>query len=174
MHSNGNGLRPSSAIRTLAIIFCVATLAGCHHHHHPSGPHAPVPIVAGIEVHEHDALGSRLEIEVHLYDADSNELLACSGDANGLAEVNEPDIRYRTHAEFVRPYHDHETLRLRHIEGRALFVRVYEDDSSRCPSPAGPSDDFVGQSPVFYGDEIEGGIVMQFDDVAYLRLSMGY
>jgi hypothetical protein len=151
----------------------MATFAGCHSHH-PTGHHTPVPIVAGIEVHEHDILGSRLEIEVHLYDADSGKLLGCSGDANGLADVNEPHVRYRTHAEFVRPYHEHEILRLRHIEGRALFVRVYEDDLSRCPSPAGSADDFIGQSPVFSGDEFRDGIVMAFDDVAYLRLSMGY
>ena len=135
MQSSGNGLRTVRATSALAITLFAATLAGCHSHH-PTGHRAPVPIVSGIEVHEHDTLGSRLEIEVHLYDADSGQLLGCSGDDNGLANVNEPDVRYRTHAEFVRPYHEHETLRLRHIEDRALFVRVYEDDQSRCPSPA--------------------------------------
>ena len=173
MHSLGHGFRAARATSTLAITLLATAVAGCNSHH-PPHHRAPVPIVAGIEVHEHDAFGSNLEIEVHLYDADSGELLACSGDDNGLADVNEASVRYRTHAEFVRPYHEYETLRLRQVEDRALFVRVYEDDNARCPSPAGPSDDFVGQSPVFYGDEFQRGIVMQFDDVAYLRLTLGH
>ena len=45
---------------------------------------------------------------------------------------------------------------------------------NRCPSPAGPDDDFGGQSPVFYGDEFDRGIVMQFDDVTYLKLTLGH
>ena len=158
--------KPASAL-FLVLLF---VLSGCHGH--PSRHSSPVPIVAGIEVHEHDALGSHLEIEVHLYDADSGELLACSGDDDGLAGVDESDVRYRVGASFVRPYHDYEILRMRTIENRALFVRVYEDDVSSCPSPAGPQDDFVGQSSVFFGEELHDGIVLRFDEVAYLKLAV--
>lgn len=173
MLSLGNGLRFARASRILAIMLTAVLFAGCHDHH-PTGHRSPVPMVTGIEVHEHDALGSHLEIEVHLYDADSGELLGCTGGGQGLAHVDHADTRYRAHAEFVRPYDDHVVLRYHHVEDRELFVRVYEDDVSRCPTPPGSEDDFVGQSPVFHGDEFRRGIVMSFDNVAYLRLSLDY
>lgn len=162
-------------MRTLAITLFLAVLAGCHHphgHHHQDD--RAYPVIYGIEVYEHDNIGTALEIEVHLYDAHSGELLACSGNDDGLDFVNEAHVRYRTHATFVRPYDGYHRLYQRHLDGRDLYLRVYEDDLEPCPTPPGSNDDFVGQSPVFAGEDLYRGITMSFDDVPYLRLGVGY
>lgn len=169
-------VRPAAAGVLLSFTLFTLALAGCHKDdpYHP-GHHREAPRVTGIEIHEHDNITPHLEVEVHLYDAYDGRLIGCSGNDQGMARVDHSDTFYKTNAYFVRTGYHHDRLTESDVRGRDLFVRVYEDDHSACPSPPGNVDDFIGQSPVFPAEDLyDGGIAMSFDDVAILELAMRY
>ena len=97
-------------------------------------PPTPVDTLAvrTIEVtHQRDWPTPRLEVEIHFFDAISNEHLACAS----LVSVDRADVRYDI---------DDQVAPIAALRGRQLRVEVIEDDADPCPVPPGPRDDTIG------------------------------
>ncbi len=110
-----------------------------------------------------------LDVEVHLFDADTHEHLGCSGQYQGLEHVDYSDVTYRPDAWFREPYADVE-LRPWELNGRMLEVYVVEDDADRCPEPPGVIDDMIGISGPVDRGMFELAPMLVFDHVSALRI----
>jgi hypothetical protein len=130
-----------------------------------------MPWVSAIRVTgETDGPGTRLEVEVHLEDADSGADLGCSGQDQGMGPVDYDDTDYAVRAWFVKP--DGAPLGLDDLAGRRVRVHVIEDDSQPCPGPITRDDDDMGRSaPVAPGalPSVRGG----FGEVVAITLAIG-
>ena len=115
----------------------------------------------------------RLEIEVHIYDRADN-FIACSGQINGLEHVDGSDRLYSVGAFFNKS--DGGYLTYDDLQDKVIYLVVIEDDSLPCPEPGGVgfpfSDDFVGKTETFRGQDIAGTKAMQFDDVTRLTVTV--
>jgi hypothetical protein len=130
-----------------------------------------VPWVSAIRVTgETDGPGTRLEVEVHLEDADSGADLGCSGQGQGMESVDYDDTDYTVRAWFVKP--DGAPLGMDDLAGHRVRVRVIEDDSQPCPGPITRDDDDMGRSaPVAPAalPSVRGG----FGEVVAITLAIG-
>jgi hypothetical protein len=112
---------------------------------------------------------TRLEVEVHIVDANTGRLLGCAGDHQGLRHVNYPDVMYEVYAEFHTP--NGNTLYYSDLKYRDIEIWVIEDDLDPCPAPFLPNvDDVIGISGVIDGRELRRQIRLSFDDVVHLRI----
>ena len=66
------------------------------------GPSRTYVAITEIELANEEDSGTLLEVEVHLYDADSGAFLGCSGEADGLADVDVAGVAYLVEAFFAR------------------------------------------------------------------------
>lgn len=164
------GLMKTRPVRSSLLLAIALTSAAC------SDLLVPDPTfvaVTEIEVTNEDDSGTLLEIEVHLYDARSGFFLGCSGEADGLGHVDESDVAYLTTAYFGAAGGD---LTVEELEGMDLYAVVVEDDDEPCPVPTNEgsfdlvTDDLIGVSPIFRGEDLHGGIGFGFDDVVWLAL----
>jgi hypothetical protein len=139
---------------------------------------APQPTfvtITEIEIANEEDSGTLLEIEVHLYDAHSGLFLGCSGAFDGLEHVDRSDLVYFPDATFARAP-DGSLLTVDELIGRDLFAVVVEDDDEPCPMPTNEgtldivTDDLVGQSPVFRGEDLDGGVAFGFGNVVWLEM----
>lgn len=135
-------------------------------------------LVTGLEVCDEDD-GNELEMEVHLFDADSGQPLGCAGRRSGLVSVNESDARYSLQARFHRATSppqggDGEAAWIRgaDLTDRALIFVVIEDDAVACPELYGGSDDIVGVSPVISFADLASPVSFHFDRVTALVLEI--
>lgn len=132
--------------------------------------------ITEIEVTNETDSGTLLEVEVHLYDARSGFFLGCSGEADGLGPVDESDIPYFVTAFFGRAPDGAELLTVEELEGRDVFVVVVEDDQDPCPVPTNDgtldlvTDDLIGTSPVFRGEDLHVGVGFGFDAVTWVTI----
>ena len=130
-----------------------------------------VPWVSAIRVTgETDGPGTRLEVEVHLEDADSGADLGCSGAGQGMEGVDYDDTDYAVHAWFVKP--DGAPLGMDDLAGHRVRVRVIEDDAQPCPGPITRDDDDMGRSaPVAAAalPSVRGG----FGEVVAITMAIG-
>ncbi len=110
-----------------------------------------------------------LDVEVHLFDADSHEHLGCAGQDEGLEGVDVDDVTYHLDAWFRRPYVD-DDVRPWMLDGRAVELQVIEDDVAPCPSPPGIEDDVIGISPPLDRLTFERGTTLTFDRVTAIRV----
>jgi hypothetical protein len=133
---------------------------------------ADVVYVSAIEVTDERDGGDRLEVEVHLFEAETNIHLGCSGQDNGLEDVDGSDVRYQVLGLFDDTASPG-PLRLSSIADRDVVVRVIEDDANRCPAPPGGSDDSIGTSAPLAGAAIPTEPPMQFDAVVHLDFDAG-
>lgn len=85
-----------------------------------------------------------LDMEIHLYDADTGAHLGCSGQYQGMEGVDASDISYPLLAWFIDDTGN--ILPMSALTGRNLDVEVWEDDFDPCPTAAGDPDDLVGAS----------------------------
>ena len=140
---------------------------------------APNPIyvtITEIEIAQEDDSGTLLEIEVHLFDAHSGLFLGCSGPGEGLEFVDEPGVVYYPDASFVRAGGGRSLLTVDELIGRDLFAVVIEDDDEPCPVPTNEgsfdlvTDDLIGESPIFRGEDLNVGVAFGFGNVAWLEL----
>jgi hypothetical protein len=97
---------------------------------------------------------SALDVEVHVFDADTDEWLGCAGQEQGLEQVDQSDVTYDVSA-FPE---DGGGFRLRDSDlfGRNIYFEVIEDDIDPCPAPpnfAG-GDDLIGDSGPISGDSL--------------------
>ncbi len=115
----------------------------------------------------------RLEIEVHIYDRADN-FIACSGQINGLEHVDGSDRLYSVGAFFNKS--DGGYLTYDDLQDKVIYLVVIEDDSLPCPEPGGVdfpfSDDFVGKTETFRGQDVAGTKALQFDDVTQLTVTV--
>ncbi|HVV82834.1 MAG TPA: hypothetical protein VHE35_07125 [Kofleriaceae bacterium] len=112
-----------------------------------------------------------LDLEVHLFDADTHEHLGCSGQDQGLEDADEDNVMYGLDAWFVRPYSDGE-LRPWMLGGRTLEIQVIEDDADRCPAPPGAMDDMIGISGPVDRDTFERAPMLSFDRVMAIQIQI--
>ncbi|HUQ05031.1 MAG TPA: hypothetical protein VM261_21155 [Kofleriaceae bacterium] len=107
---------------------------------------ADIPYISQINVREDDGFGT-LEVEVHLYDASTDQWLGCSGDEFGLANVATGDTLYNVQAWFVDA--NSRPLGVDQLAGRQLRVRVTEDDFAECPArPSSDDDEIADWEPI--------------------------
>lgn len=140
---------------------------------------APVPTfvtIAEIEIANEDDSGTLLEVEVHLFDAHSGLFLGCSGAGDGLEYVDETSVVYFPDATFVRAGGGRSLLTVDELIGRDLFAVVIEDDDEPCPVPTNEgsfdlvTDDLIGESPTFRGEDLDVGVAFAFGNVVWLEL----
>ena len=119
---------------------------------------------------ESDPYNGRMEIEVHLIDANTERLIACSGHEDGLRHVDRSDVFYETNARlYSHRYNDY--LTPEDLEGRDVYLMVIEKDSEPCPAPFDPLlDDILGISRIFPGENLYRERDMSFGQVAHLRI----
>lgn len=153
------------------LLFLSLLIGGCHY---TSDPYYDRPIyITEIEVDYLEGnLSPNLEVEVHLYEAGTNALLACSGDRHGLSIVDTADVRYRVRAKFYSFLTRRTPLYLEDIDYMDIYIQVSEDDRDECPlDPFDPRhDDLIGQSAVFRASDLYRQRNFSFGDVTWLRL----
>lgn len=110
-----------------------------------------------------------LDVEVHLFDATSHQHLGCSGQYEGLEDVDASDVTYQVDAWFREPDRDVE-VQPSALTGRSIELQVIEDDLARCPAPPGPDDDVVGISPPLDRSVFDAGQPLAFDNVTAIRI----
>jgi hypothetical protein len=125
--------------------------------------------VTGIEVKNEDD-ASFLEIEVHIFDANTGQLLGCCGGINGLLNVDRSDVHYSVNANFSKP--DYSFLTLADVEDKTVYLMVIEDDLEQCPGPITSLDDLIGRSGNFCGCDLATRQVMSFGDVVSLEIGI--
>ncbi|HTJ47658.1 MAG TPA: hypothetical protein VL463_36430 [Kofleriaceae bacterium] len=105
-----------------------------------------IPWASAIEVHGvTDNLGDNLEVELHLEDATTGADLGCTGQSQGMEQVDDDDIPYTIDARFVRRS-DGALLDMNDLAGRTIRVHAIEDDDDPCPGNIGSFDDDMGTS----------------------------
>ena len=119
---------------------------------------------------ESDGIGTYLEVELHLEDADTGVDLGCSGQDQGMEKVDLDDTDYTLFATFVRP--DGTPLGLADLAGRQVRVHVIEDDAYPCPGPIAPSDDDMGTSPPLAAADL-ASVAPAFGEVTNLTMRVG-
>lgn len=145
---------------------CVAPLfAGC------GGNDPPELWITSIEITDEEDF-SRLDVELHLYDANSDEFLGCSGKTDGMEDVDASDLEYSIEAAFYD--RDDRRIHPRDLRGRDVIIEVWEDDGLPCPVPATTTDgdDPVGVSGPLAGDNIAALGALSFDNVVRLTLDV--
>lgn len=131
--------------------------------------------ITEIEVTGESDSGTLLEVEVHLYDAGSGLFLGCSGEGDGLGGVDESDVAYLVSAWFGRAS-DGASLTVDELRGRDVFAVVIEDDHEPCPVPTNEgtfdlvTDDLIGESPIFRGEDLDFGVAFGFGNVVWLAM----
>jgi hypothetical protein len=119
-------------------------------------------------------IGSRLDMEVHLFDADDGEFLACAGESTGMEIVDVSDQLYLIEASFIRPPSGSATLLYEEVALRNIALVVFDkDNAGPCPAGAIIGDDLVGISATFPGSDLASRKVMSFDNVVRLVATSG-
>jgi hypothetical protein len=133
-----------------------------------------IPYASAIEITgETDNIGfGSLEVEIHLFDADTGAFLGCSGEHSGMESVDESNQRYPVLAWFQDTSGVH--VPMSSLAGRNVRVDVIEDDAYPCPQTADlGADDPVGSSPATPAESFATLQPMSFQNVVYLELSAG-
>lgn len=158
-------------IRFLSFVLLFLSISGCQY---TSDPYYVRPIyITEIEVDYLEGnLSPNLEVEVHLYEAGTNRLLACSGDDHGLSYVDTANVNYRVRAKFYSFLTHRTPLYLEDIDDMDIYIQVTEDDRDECPvEPYDPRhDDLIGQSAVFRASDLYRQRGFSFGDVTWIRL----
>jgi Bacterial Ig domain len=119
---------------------------------------------------ESDGLSGRLEVELHLEDADTGVDLGCSGADQGMESVDFDDTDYTVFATFVRL--DGTPLGMADLAGRNIRVHAIEDDSYPCPGPIYIDDDDMGTSPPLAAADL-ASVAPAFGEVTNLAMQVG-
>jgi hypothetical protein len=104
-----------------------------------------------------DGIGS-LEIEVHIHELGTDRFLGCSGQINGLREVDVSGRFYVVNAKFTLDQSRQRNLTYYDVKDKNIYLVIIEDDEAPCPCP--PSygglglDDLVVISAPFPGAEL--------------------
>jgi hypothetical protein len=119
------------------------------------------------------AFDAELEVEVHLRDADDDELVACTGGREGMAKVDFDDVAYDDVSSFfILP--DESPLLPEDVQDRMLVAVVVEDDEIPCPAPENSdatsffgdtADDLIARTMPFEGALLTEGEGLTFEDV---------
>lgn len=132
-----------------------------------------IAYVSSIEVTNEFDGADRLEVEVHLFDATTNEFLGCAGEVNGLEAVDGNNINYPVLAPFFHEARNG-SVPLSELTSRSLKLWVVEDDGfPPCPGPPAGGDDTIGMSAPFAGANLGSMGSMSFGSVVNLTLNTG-
>ena len=123
--------------------------------------------------------GPNLELEVHMYwqfSQDSIRFLGCSGENQGLRSVDVSEILYvELSGFFQKPTGGN--LILADIENKNIYLITSEDDDNPCPVQYGGvfpfSDDLIGRSEIFSGNQLANLKSMAFGRVEHLFIGAG-
>lgn len=126
-------------------------------------------IVEGIEVtNTIDGFGA-LEVEVHLVDCDGLTTIACVGHNQDMRPVDEPNRYYQVDAAFIDLVSG-ALITVADVDGRDVAFWVTEDDAGPCPEDFTLlSDDIIGISMIFPGEDLAYPQTWQFDDVVRME-----
>lgn len=136
-------------------------------------PSSPLVKVKEIQViNESDGIG-RLEVEVHLYDQATGVFLGCSGQINGLEEVDNSGTFYNVDARFRRPLFGPD-LTFQDIQDRDVYMTVIEDDSRPCPCADNSSigDDLIARTNAFPGKELTSKLITNLQKLKHLFVAV--
>jgi hypothetical protein len=133
---------------------------------------ADILLINAIEVTGESDGADRLEVEVHLFESETNIHIGCSGENSGLEQVDGSDVRYSVFATFEGTSAPG-PVTAASIADRDVVIRVIEDDNGACPSPPGAGDDSIGTSAPIPGAELPTLEPMQFGSVVHLELDSG-
>lgn len=154
-------------MRTIGAALFAFFMAGCF------ADDPPDIWITSIEITGESDPFSRLDVELHLYDADTQDFIGCSGNDQGMERVDASDLRYPIEAWFYDVQLDRR-VRPDDLEGRDVIVEVWEDDGNPCPSPAASvdGDDPVGVSGRLPGDGIGEVGPLSFGNVIELEIQV--
>lgn len=159
-------------MRPIGLVVLAVSLGGCaiidDEPAPPWMPGEPEPArlrVTEVNVDESDPF-SNLEVEVHLYDADSGARLGCAGEHQGLEPVDRAGFEYYVLADFVDT--SGATLWFADVAQRNLIVEVLERDDGGCPGEPRPEDDVIDVSDPIEGASFDPALQMTFGDVTHL------
>jgi hypothetical protein len=121
-----------------------------------------------IEVRDESDGGTRLDIEVHLFDKATHEYFGCAS----LEEVDKVGVAYQFELFFIRP--DRQRLEPHELRGRDVVIEVIEDDHGPCPMrpDIAGGDDPVGTSTPIAGTRLGTTGDLVFGEVVSLRLGL--
>lgn len=112
-----------------------------------------------------DTFDNELETEVHVVDADSGEMIACSGDSEGMTVVQSVSTTYgRLLGDLINS--DGEIVNFSDHEGQNVTVQLVENDGTACPDTRDDSDDLIGESETLLWDNLPGREVSLTNDEA--------
>ncbi len=127
--------------------------------------------------------GGLLDIEVHLYavDGDQRTFLGCSGEQQGLEDVDVQNTDHEVQASFIHV--DPSTpITMADLAGKTVSFVVIEDDEFPCPMEQDATiappveltyDDLLGESPPVLAASLGEGGPLAFDDVTALLVTPG-
>lgn len=112
-----------------------------------------------------DTFDDELETEVHVVDADSGEMIACSGDSEGMTVVQSVSTTYgRLLGDLINA--DGEVVNFSDHEGQNVTVQLVENDGTACPDARDDSDDLIGEWETLVWDDLPGRSVNLTNDEA--------
>lgn len=158
--------QPSTAaydFAMLRVIVFTCLFAGCL-------PGADEPSVRIFEINVDESEGnwsSNLEVEVHLYDFETEAMVGCAE----LSSVQQGNHHYDVSEMFeltVAPGDDF--VRLIDIEARDVYLFVVERDLGRCPEPPSYKDDIIGRTPPFRGGLLQTRQDLSFESVTHMSI----
>jgi hypothetical protein len=116
--------------------------------------------------------------EVHLYETGTDRFLGCAGLVNCTLTLNNGVVSsgywfetfYSVQTQFQKP--DSSVLFFNEIANTSIYLRVFDNtDTLRCPGEATiPPDVLLATSPSFAASELGPTKVMQFGQIAHLRM----
>lgn len=135
-------------------------------------PPPPDLWITGIEITNESDPFSLLDVELHLYDADTDEFIGCAGQNEGMEPVDASDREYVLEAQFYDLADNRVTPR--DLLDRNVIVEVWEDDNRPCPVPASEAD---GDDPVGFSKPLPGSAIgdlgpLSFGNVRLLTLDV--
>lgn len=154
-------------MRTIGTVLAAFLFTGCF------GTDPPELWITSIEITGESDPFSRLDVELHMYDADTDEFVGCSGNDQGMERVDASDLRYPIQA-WIYDVQQDRRVDPPDLLAREVIVEVWEDDGNPCPSPAAAADgdDLVGISGPLPGDGIGEVGPISFANVIELELQV--
>jgi hypothetical protein len=114
-----------------------------------------------------DGFSNHVEVEVHVYDADTDERLGCCRvSIQTFSGPVELDVLFNS------VQGDGKVLKISDVAERTIYFDVWEDDWSACPTAPGSEDDFLGKSPHFSGSDLSSSKSMSFGQVANIEVGL--
>lgn len=116
-----------------------------------------VDLATAVDFDDQDNEG---EVEVHILDAQTDELIGCSGQSQGMRSVTDAGLSYGKLLSDLVLTGSNSVDFDEHL-GRQVVVYLVDNDGTACPQAVNPSEDGVlGESAAMLWDELSGATVL--------------